>query len=437
MDFAYNIILFLCTVLPIVWTYQLITKVKFDKVSILSIFILYLISLLPRGLFLPFLFIGFYIYSRRKRIPSSLAIFYTLYSVFWITLLSVAIEASFTFLFEDFTDRYTNWIHYSSFISAALMNFGVMRLFKIDFVLLNKKDKYIRKNIIKLSNQIMLFCIFILFLWIIVAETFAYSETYAIFGGVYFSLLTSMYFIFMGILSMKIKNYLMIVIEREKDQRYQELEKYTEDVEVMQKELAGFKHDMKNIWISFSEVIRSKDQDFIEKTFNEIKEKLEIQVAEVDKVSNDLAHMKETVTKGLLHQKHSLAREKKLNMKIDIKNEINSIPMEMLDFVRVLGILLDNAIEEADMSRRKEVIIGFVQRNDKLIIEIINHTDKENIPVSKIFRDGYTTKMNKGENRGKGLAIVSNIVKDTPQLALHTRHQSGQFYQILEIWNKL
>lgn len=437
MRYIYDVLPFLSPVLAMAWTYKIVTKVKFDKLAYSVFLFLYIVTVtMPRELFLPLLIISFYCYSRKIKMSVSHSLFYTAYSIFWIILLGVAVEASMTFIFEEFSNNYMNWIHYASFFCAAGINYIIVKWFRIDFSLLKKSDPFIHENIIKPTNRVIISCIIILFLWMIMAENLVYSEVYAVFGGVYFSLLTSMYFIFMGILSTKIKTYLMYIIEEEKDQRYQELKKYTEDVELMQKEFAGFKHDTKNIWISFSEVIRSRDNQSIERAFNDIKERLEIQVVEADKVSHELSNMKETITKGLLHQKHSLAKEQNIEMQIDIKSEVTEIPMEMLDFVRIFGILMDNAIEEALESTKREVSVGFVHKKSKLIIEVMNSTDNEHIPVSKIFKDGYTTKEKEGENRGKGLAVVSNILKEMPHITLNTNHNHGLFNQTLIIWQK-
>lgn len=435
MSIVHSILPVLSPVLAFLWTYRLITKIKLDKKIYAVLLLLYLVSVLfPHLFFLPIVVLCFFMYSKNKKMSTSHSIFYTAFSIFWITLLSTAMETTSTFLFEEFTNTYVNWVHYFSFFLAALINFGIIKWFKIDFYLLQKNDMYIQEKIIKPSNRIIVSCVIIIIIWVIILESLDYAKWFAVFGSVYFSLLTSMYFIFMGLLSTKIKEYLAMILEREKDQRYQELKKYIEDVESMQIELAGFKHDMKNIWISFSEVIQSKDQEFIETTYNNIKEKLEVQVEEADKVSHELSNLKDTITKGLLHQKHSLAKDLKVEMKIDIKNEIKIIPMEMLNFIRMFGIFLDNAIEEALESERKEVFVGFVSEKENLVIEITNSTDKEHIPISKIFKEGYTTKLEEGGNRGKGLAIVSNIIKETPQAILNTDLKHGLFSQTLKIW---
>ena len=72
---------------------------------------------------------------------------------------------------------------------------------------------------------------------------------------------------------------------------------------------------------------------------------------------------------------------------------------------RILGILLDNAFEEAVKTESKNVILSIIPLKTQIIYVIKNSCNT--VPdISKIFLNNYSTK---GENHGRGLSIVQNI----------------------------
>lgn len=73
-----------------------------------------------------------------------------------------------------------------------------------------------------------------------------------------------------------------------------------------------------------------------------------------------------------------------------------------------------------------------IEKN-KIILDIVNSTDKTQIPLNEMFRDGYSTK--EGEIRGKGLAIVWKLLQETINVKLQTNFNNQKFTQSLIIWN--
>lgn len=430
------LLLFFIPTGSMIFVYNQISKERFKKIFFLGVLFLFVIHMyLNEIMLLILLFFGFYYYGKKIcQKKHSLALFLSVYSILWTMLLSDAFQLFFMLTVEDFTTRYSNLIHYIGFLLVVLINFSTIELFDLEVDILKKNDEFIETKIIDPMNRVMAFS-FLMYLLVIisfeyVSNQFSYAMASLIF--VFFQIL--LYFIFIGLLSTKIKAYLYVQIEREKDQRYKQLEQYTDDIEGMQKEIAGFKHDIKNIWISFSEIIRSEDIALIESEFNEIKKALKVKLVNTDTASHDLSNLQNGVVKGLLHQKAILAKQQGISIQIDIQNVINQICMDKLDFVRVLGILLDNAIEEAVESKKKNLVVGIVCEEKHIITEIINSTDRKHIPINNIFKYGYSTK--EGEDRGKGLAVVSDIIEETSNVELKTECSNNSFSQSLKIWNE-
>ena len=105
--------------------------------------------------------------------------------------------------------------------------------------------------------------------------------------------------------------------------------------------------------------------------------------------------------------------------------------MKIYEFARILGILLDNAIEASSESEEK--IINLTFRNDiknsrELII--VENTYK-NIDTEKIFEKGISGKEN---HTGLGLWEVRKLIKKNNNINLYTAKNDKFFSQQLEIY---
>ena len=107
--------------------------------------------------------------------------------------------------------------------------------------------------------------------------------------------------------------------------------------------------------------------------------------------------------------------------------------MQIYEFTRILGILLDNAIEAS--SECIEKIINIVFRNDeknsRQIVLIENTYNNKNVNIDKIFEKGISGKEN---HTGLGLWEVRQILNKNNNLNLHTNKSKDLFTQQLEIY---
>ena len=112
---------------------------------------------------------------------------------------------------------------------------------------------------------------------------------------------------------------------------------------------------------------------------------------------------------------------------------MNDLNIKIYEFTRVLGILMDNAIEAAKECDDKIINVTFRKDSRKhmqlLIIE--NTYTNKDVNTDKIFEKGYSTK--KG-NTGLGLWEVRQILKKNDNLNLFTTKNSEFFIQQFEIF---
>ena len=123
--------------------------------------------------------------------------------------------------------------------------------------------------------------------------------------------------------------------------------------------------------------------------------------------------------------KYSLNIDKKMSTVDLIELDKNTI----IDICKIIGVFIDNAIEEVNNLKRKHIEIGIYLSDNNLNIKVSNNY-KNFIDVDKIFDDGYTTK---GENHGFGLSLVKNIISKNNFLENYNEINKKVFSQILVI----
>ena len=114
--------------------------------------------------------------------------------------------------------------------------------------------------------------------------------------------------------------------------------------------------------------------------------------------------------------------------------DLNKLNMKIYEFTRVLGILLDNAIEAAKECEEKIINIEMrkdSKRNRQLLI-IENTFPNKDIDTEKIYEKNYSTKSG---NSGLGLWEVRKILKRNNNLNLFTTKNERFFKQQLEMYN--
>lgn len=208
-----------------------------------------------------------------------------------------------------------------------------------------------------------------------------------------------------------------------KNQELVYLKKYTDSLEKDQEQSARFRHDYKNLILSLKE-----KAEFSQDTA--LKEKIESlehysQPYLTDKFAyRYLKNVKNDYVKSLLISKLYTASQKYIHCTFECPNVIQNIPMDIFDFVRVLGILIDNALEAAEESEQKELAIAIYQDKEQMEISIINSCNQAKESISQLTQKGVTTK--KGHS-GLGLSNIEEINRKNENMFVNYQMEAEQF----------
>lgn len=113
---------------------------------------------------------------------------------------------------------------------------------------------------------------------------------------------------------------------------------------------------------------------------------------------------------ALLKSKQALSVARKVTFETAINCSLQNLKIRSFDLVKILGNLLDNALDaaaEQDEDFRR-VSLRIFRENGRLILQVSN--PRPIIPrevTDKLFEEGYTTK--EGNHSGEGLFIVKKL----------------------------
>lgn len=138
---------------------------------------------------------------------------------------------------------------------------------------------------------------------------------------------------------------------------------------------------------------------------------------------------------GILVNKYKIAEEKNIQMNIDILDNLNRLDEKSYVISRMVGILMDNALEASQESEEKIINVQFLKGDteNKKVIIIENSYNNKDVDTTKIFEKNYTTKKEQG-NSGLGLWKIKDIVSKDPSFKLYTTKDELMFRQRLEIY---
>lgn len=288
------------------------------------------------------------------------------------------------------------------------------------------KLKFVRKFsdlIINLSknNYVNVLVISLIILFIVILSTkLSLEYDYEKF---LFNLLLLSVFLFFIVFAF-IKNHLAQKEKQEKETLLEFISKYEKIID----ENRINKHEMLNNLI----ILRS----FEDKNTEEYNKVLDDLIVTYD--NNSDACIKNisklpTGLKGILYYKINDMRNKNINLNVNISKRVSS-PLEKLpldEYVilsRIIGIVMDNALEASIKSKEKFVMIEVFEQNDNVII-IIENSYNNKVNVNDLKKKNFSTK---GKSRGLGLYIANILLKKSKHIEM-TQHAEELFITKLTI----
>ncbi|WP_262344361.1 sensor histidine kinase [Lactiplantibacillus plantarum] len=185
-----------------------------------------------------------------------------------------------------------------------------------------------------------------------------------------------------------------------------QLNEYLKSVEQQYLELRRFKHDYKNIMLSLQDSISNGSSSEQLPYFKELIAQSAIDTSLDNGKIAKIQYIGNETLRGLIVQKFFDAQTKGIELSLELDQSEFIIKHNLVDVVRIVGNLLDNAIDAAKSTPDKQVTCAFNSLHETKEISVRNSTNKK-LDVNKMFELGASTK---GSQRGFGLSNVQQLV---------------------------
>ncbi|AYY61067.1 quorum-sensing sensor histidine kinase AgrC [Staphylococcus epidermidis] len=411
----------------LVWVTKTIANIKFvgkDYIFITGIIILSAILYnvyASQALVLVVLIIIIFFYSKVRWYSIVIVLMSTLLS-YLTNFITVAISLYTENIIHNI--YFYNIFHFSIFIILSLI---LAHLFKHLLIRLRYSYLYLSKRYYIIISFVL--AIAFIYFYIISQTNLQESNSLNFYAIIFVSItvLLSLVILLLSAFALREMKY------KRKLQEIEAYYEYTLRIESINNEMRKFRHDYVNILTTLSDYIREDDMPGLRKYFDEhivpMKDKLKTRSIKM----NGIEKLKVREIKGLITTKIIQAQEKRIPISIEVPDEIDRIDMNTVELSRIIGIIVDNAIEASENLEEPLINIAFID-NDESVTFIVMNKCSDDIPkIHELFEQGFSTK---GDNRGLGLSTLKELTDSNENVLLDTVIENGYFVQKVEINNK-
>lgn len=203
---------------------------------------------------------------------------------------------------------------------------------------------------------------------------------------------------------------------------------YNQDLESNMESLRDIRHDIKNLFLTMGGFVeksgdsqmRSLYQEHIVPFANQELCKCDLQAK--------LSQIQDESLKSFLYYKMMQGIEQGISIELEIQLHGDcNFGIAQIDLIRILGILIDNAIEEA-VSCKGAVAIHIKESASEFAFSVRNSTRPQTRERGVIAGTS-----DKGFGRGNGLLIVRKIIAKYKNILLNSYFKEDDFVQLLRI----
>ena len=244
------------------------------------------------------------------------------------------------------------------------------------------------------------------------------------------SILTLSAYFFISVFSLFKTAKLEITSQNLEQEKY-----YNTTLKLLFDDIRTFRHDFGNIVQAIGGYANNNDVDGLKQYYKQLQ--LDFEDVKSLEMLNP-AIIDNPAIYSLLTAKYNKAINLGISMTVHVSLKLEKLNMKIYEFTRVLGILLDNAIEACENCDEKIINLE-IRRDEKSprqLLLIQNTYFDKNVNLDRINEKGYTSKKDDGMPHGLGLWEVNKILNRSKNLNLYTTKDSIFFTQQLEIYDK-
>jgi len=215
--------------------------------------------------------------------------------------------------------------------------------------------------------------------------------------------------------------------QRQQESELRNLQLYLTEIEQQQTAIRKFKHDQQNLFSTLDMYVQDRDWDGLLGFYPKLRVASDL-ITKNEFELEGLNNIKVREIKNILIAKLVTAQNLKLEIKLEVGNVIDDVPVDAVAMVRMLGIILDNAIEELQTLGAGTLYVVCFKAEDSTNFMVQNTCRADMPPVRQLIQLGFSTK---GTERGLGLSNLHELTDSLPNVILMTDVKDGHFTQTL------
>lgn len=219
-----------------------------------------------------------------------------------------------------------------------------------------------------------------------------------------------------------------------KQHSYDNLQGYIMQMEEFYQELRVFRHDYANIMVSMVGYIESNDIEGLKKYYDTYIFPMEEQLDKEKDAIAKLHNLDIIELKSLISVKLNRAIKLHIDINVEIIERINKVNIKIIDLVRIVGILMDNAIEACQVCKKPSIDFCIIKFDENITLVIKNTYVRQSLDYSRLGNLGVSSK---GERRGIGLYNIKSIINSYNNVIMDTEYGDKYFIQTLEIYDEM
>lgn len=317
--------------------------------------------------------------------------------------------------------------YYKSFANSIIANLITCIVFLMITFILKKPLKRIFNT--EISNNTKIIILSIVTLIPILLFFYSFVKTFQ------FSNNIIQYLVAIVVLAIVLFTLIRQTIENNKlSEEYDKLLEFMTTFENEIEKQRILRHETKNEFLTIRAKIcdNQKNKEIVEYIDEILQDKIKVKQEEYAK----FGYLPPNGIKGLCYFKVQEAEEKEIKVSLNISKRITKSTIyelntkEQRDFGRILGVLLDNAIEASILSKEKQLGIEAYVNSNKEFKIIISNTYNNEVNKTIVGKERFSTK---GKNRGHGLLLVKHIINKNKIFELKTDIQKEIYTQKIVI----
>ena len=203
---------------------------------------------------------------------------------------------------------------------------------------------------------------------------------------------------------------------------------YMDEIVGLYNEIRGFRHDYAGMLVCMQMAIDSGDLQEIDRVYNEVLVKANLKLRSDKYTYFDLNNIEDSALRSLIAQAIVYAGNNGVEFSLEVKDTITNLQIELLDLVRIMSVLLNNAVEGSAESCKKKIEVAVIKMDYETVIVIQNSCKVTSTHPEDLFALGFSTK---GANRGIGLNNVKEILDKYENIILETVMEDSTFRQVI------